>query len=62
MAQVSVCRPLTAEAQFQTQASPCGICGGPSDTGTGVFTSPSVSPCQYHSPTAPIRSSMVDVT
>jgi len=52
MAQASVYQPLTAEARFRSQVSACGICGGPSDTGTGVSLSISVFPCQYHSPNA----------
>ena len=30
-------RPLNSEAQVQTQASPCGICGEQSGTGTSFF-------------------------
>jgi hypothetical protein len=35
MAQAVSSRPLTAEARV----SPCGICGGRSDTGTGFSSS-----------------------
>ena len=34
-------RPLNSEAQAQTQASPCGICGVQSATGTSFFLSTS---------------------
>ena len=34
MAQAVSHLPLTTEAQVQSQASPCWICGGLSDTGT----------------------------
>jgi hypothetical protein len=34
MAQADRCWPLTAETQVQSQASPCGICGEQSGTGT----------------------------
>jgi hypothetical protein len=30
-------RPLTAEARVRSRVSPCGICGGQSGTGTGIF-------------------------
>jgi hypothetical protein len=36
-------RPLTAEARVCTRVSPCGVCGGQSDTGTGF------SPCSLFS-------------
>jgi hypothetical protein len=45
MAQVVSCRPLTAEAR----ASPCGICGGQSGSGTGISPSSYFFPCQYRS-------------
>ena len=35
MAQAVSRRPLTAEARARSRVSPCGICGGQSDTGTG---------------------------
>jgi len=44
MAQASVGRPLIVKARFQSQVSQCGICGGPSDTGTGIFM---FSPCIF---------------
>ena len=33
-------RPVTAHARVLSQATECGICGGLSDTGSGLF-------CQY---------------
>ena len=35
MAQADTCWPLNAETQVQSQASPSGICGEQSGTGTG---------------------------
>ena len=48
MAQAVSGRTLTAEALFQSRASPCEICG--SRSGSGVCFSPSTSAflCQYH--------------
>jgi hypothetical protein len=50
-------RPLTAEAWVRYRASPCGICGGQSGTGTGSPPPPSTSvfPCQFHSTGAPLH-------
>ena len=39
-------RPVTAEARFQSQASPGGICGGHSVNGTGFSPSTSALSCQ----------------
>jgi hypothetical protein len=45
-------RPLTAEARVRARVSPCGSCGGRSDTGTGFSPSSSVSPHLFHSTVA----------
>jgi hypothetical protein len=37
MAQAVSRRPLTAEDRVRARVNPCGICGGQSDTGTGIF-------------------------
>jgi hypothetical protein len=49
MAQAVSHLPLTAETRAGSQVSPCGICSGQSDTGTGFASSTSVFPCQHHS-------------
>jgi hypothetical protein len=54
MAQAVSHRPRTAEARLRSRVSPCGICGGQSDTRTGFFLSTSVFPCQFHSTVAPL--------
>jgi hypothetical protein len=46
------CRTITADVLVQSQASPYGICGWQSDTGTGFSPNTSVSPCQYYSTNA----------
>jgi hypothetical protein len=48
-------RPLTTEGQARSQVSPCGICGGQSDTGPGFCYSTSFFPCQFHSTGAPLQ-------
>jgi len=53
----AVGRLLTAEARLQSEVSPCEICGGQSDSGTGSSGSTSVFPCRYHSTNAPYSSS-----
>jgi hypothetical protein len=50
MAQVVIRRPLTVEARVRTRFSPCGICGGQSDTGADFSLTLILFPCQYHSP------------
>jgi hypothetical protein len=54
MAQAVSRRPPTAEARVRSRVSPCGTCGGQSDTETGISPSTSVFPCQYHSTGTPI--------
>jgi hypothetical protein len=54
MAQAVSRRPLTAEARVRSRVSPRGICGGQSGTGTGLFPSTSVFPCQFHSTGVPL--------
>jgi hypothetical protein len=54
MAQAVNRRPPTAEARVRSRVTPCGICGGQSDIGTGFSPSSSVFPCQFHSTGAPL--------
>jgi hypothetical protein len=49
MAQEVSRRPLTMKAWVRALFSPCGICGGQSDTEAGVSPSSSVYVCKYHS-------------
>jgi hypothetical protein len=58
MAQAVSSRPLTAEALVPSRVSPCGICGGQSDTGTGFSPSTSVVSCQFYSTGAPLHGKM----
>jgi hypothetical protein len=51
MAQAVIHWPL--EAQVQSQACQCGICGGQSDNGTDFSPGTSVFPCQYNFTSAP---------
>jgi hypothetical protein len=55
MAQAVSRRPLTAKARVRSRVSPCRMCGGQSDTGTGFSLSTSVFPCQFHSTGAPLQ-------
>jgi hypothetical protein len=41
--------PVSAEAQVQTKASECGICGGLSGLGAGLSVSTSFLPSHCHS-------------
>jgi hypothetical protein len=42
-------QPLTTQAYIQSQANPCGICGGQSDIGTGRSPGTSDFSCQHYS-------------
>jgi hypothetical protein len=52
MSQAVSHQPLTAEARVRGRVNPCGICGGQSETGTGLSPSPLALPCQYHATVA----------
>jgi hypothetical protein len=47
-------RPPTAEARVRFRVSPCGICGGEINTGTGFSSSTLVFACHFHSLGAPL--------
>jgi hypothetical protein len=53
MAKVVSHWPVTTETGVWSQASPCGICGWQSDTGTWFMPSTSVFLCHYHSTNVP---------
>jgi hypothetical protein len=54
VAQAASRRPLTSEARVCSRATPCGVCGGQSGTGTDFSPSSSVFPYQHNS-TMPVR-------
>jgi hypothetical protein len=62
MAQAVSGRPPPAETRVRSRVSPCGICGGQSGIGTGLFSSTSVFPCQFHSNGAPLLGKMKNKT
>jgi hypothetical protein len=45
MAQAVSRRPSTAEARARSRVSPCGICGGQSDNGTGFSAGTEIGNC-----------------
>jgi hypothetical protein len=47
--------PGISKKKKKSRASPCGICGGQSGSGTGFSLSTSVFPCQFHSNGAPLN-------
>jgi hypothetical protein len=55
MAQTVSCRPLTAEARFQSRFSPCWICGAQSGIWTKFSPSNSVFPCKFKYNGAPLH-------
>jgi hypothetical protein len=55
MAQAVSRRPVTAETRVRSRASACEICGGQSDTETGVSPNTSGFPFQFHSTGAPFN-------
>jgi hypothetical protein len=48
MAQAVILRLLTAEALVRSEVSPCEICGGKRDVGTGFSPSACFVPRQYY--------------
>jgi hypothetical protein len=55
MAQAVRRRPFTAETWVLSRASPCGIFGGQSGTGTGFSPRTTGFPCQFHSTGSPLH-------
>ena len=53
IAQAVKCHPVTVQVSVRSQARPCGICGGQSETVTGFSSGSAVFPSQYHSTIAP---------
>jgi len=51
-------RPVTPEAPFRSQASPCEICGVNGGTGTGFSPSALTFPCQHDSNSDPYSSQL----
>jgi hypothetical protein len=54
MGKAASCRPLTMEAPFRSQNSPCEISGGKGGTATGFSPSTTVFPCHYLFPVTTI--------
>ena len=53
MVKEAFCRSLTAEARVKSHTSPHEICGGQSDTQTGLYESTSAAQCQDRATNCP---------